>query len=96
MIELLLDHGCDVNNLQKNGISRHGRPRRGPGTVLHSAALWNRHHMILFLLGKGADPLKLTNPGLTPVQYALENQSEEAADISAGAERRASSRTDGA
>lgn len=37
--------------------------------------------MIPFLLEKGADPLKLTETELTPVQYALKNGSEEAASI---------------
>lgn len=94
-IELFLDHGCDINDVERNGISRRGRPRWDPGTVLHSAGLWNRHHMIPFLLEKGADPLKLNCSGLTPAQYALENESEEAANILAEAERQARGRANG-
>lgn len=81
VIELLLDHGCYINDLHQNGISRHGKPRRDPGTVLHSAALCNHHHIIPFLLEKGADPLNLTDTEIARVQYALENQSEEAANF---------------
>ena len=92
VIETLLDHGCGINNSNSFGISHRGRPRTDPGTVLHSAALWNRHHMIPFLLEKGADPLKVTETGLTPAQYALENGSEEAASILAEEERQFNAR----
>lgn len=95
-IELFLDHGCDINDVHSNGISYHGRPRREPGTVLHSATWWNCHHMILFLLEKGTDPLKLNENGLTPARYALKNESEETANILAEAERRARGRTNSA
>ena len=89
VIELFLGYGCDINEVHYYGISRCGRPRSDPGTVLHSAARWNRHHTIPFLLEKGADPLKLSEHGLTPAQYALERGSEEAASILAEVEKQA-------
>lgn len=95
VIELFLEYGCDINGVYYYGISRCGRPRSDPGAVLHSAARWNRHHMVPFLLEKGADPLKLSKDGLTPAQYALNNGSEEAASILAEAEKQARSRASG-
>ena len=95
VIELFLEYGCDINGVYNYGISRCGRPRSDPGAVLHSAARWNRHHMILFLLEKGADPLKLSKSGLTPAQYALKYGSEEAASILAEAEKQARGRASG-
>ena len=92
VIEILLDHGCDINDTNTFGVNHRGRPRTDPGTVLHSAALWNRHHVIPFLLEKGADPLKATETGLTPAQYALENGSEEAASVLAEEERQCNAR----
>lgn len=43
VIELFLDHGCDINEVRLAGISRRGRPQCDPGTVLHTAARWNCH-----------------------------------------------------
>ena len=96
VIELFLDYGCDINGVHFYGISHCGRPRSDPGAVLHSAARWNRHHTIPFLLEKGADPLKLSEDGLTPAQYALERGSEEAACILVEAEKQARGRANGA
>lgn len=95
-IELFLDHGCDINDVHSNGISHHGRARKEPETVQHSATWWNCHQMIPFLLEKGTDPLKLNENGLTPAQYALRNESEETANILAEAERRARGRINSA
>ena len=51
--------------------------------------------MIPFLLEKGADLLKFTETGLMPVQYALENGSEEAASILVEGERQSNVRQGG-
>lgn len=47
---------------------------------------------IELLLERGADLLNFTETGLTPVQYALENGSEEAASILAEGERQSNVR----
>lgn len=95
VIEILLDHGCGINDANGFGVNHRERPHTDPGTVLHSAALGNRHHMIPFLLEKDVDLFKVTETGLTPAQYASENDSDEAASILAKEERQFNARQEG-
>ena len=95
VIEILLDQGWDINDSNNFGVNHRERSRTDPGTVLHSAALWNRHHMTPLLLEKGADLFRVAEMGLTPAQYASENGSEGAASILTKEEKQFNARQGG-
>lgn len=86
MVELLLDHGCDINAFHPDGY----RGLRGcyPGSVLHAAAAQNLYDRIPFLIDKGADLYKRSENGYTPIELALKRKCEESAAILLGAEKR--------
>jgi ankyrin repeat protein len=62
-MRLLLDHGALVDAVDKDGF-----------TPLHMAAALYNKDAALFLLSKGADPLKRNKAGLTPIQVAQRSQ----------------------
>jgi ankyrin repeat protein len=63
IMRLLLDHGALVDAVDKDGF-----------TPLHMAAALYNKDAALFLLSKGADPLKRNKAGLTPIQVAQRSQ----------------------
>lgn len=73
---LLIRHGADVN-ARRGGK---GWPRAG-WTALHYVAAFGMIELIEPLLSRGADLDAPDDVGCTPVQVALENQQELAADI---------------
>lgn len=73
---LLIRHGADVN-ARRGGK---GWPRAG-WTALHYVAAFGMIELIEPLLARRADLNALDDAGCTPVQAALENQQELAADI---------------
>jgi len=58
--ELLLDHGADIDALEKEYCS----------TPLGLAARWGNTEMVEFLLKRGADPGKAAAPWATPLAWA--------------------------
>lgn len=86
VVELLLDHGCDINAFHPQGF----RAMRGsyPGSVLHAAAAQNLYDMIPLLIDRGADLYKRSENGFTPVELALDRGCEESASILLDAEKR--------
>ncbi|KAG8225813.1 hypothetical protein J437_LFUL005620, partial [Ladona fulva] len=57
VVELLLDHGADINAINDAG-----------DTSLHKAAFIGREDLVLVLLGRGADVSVTNGEGLTPRQ----------------------------
>jgi ankyrin repeat protein len=70
MIGLLLEHGANINEQQSGGW-----------TVLHQAAHHNDPEMLLYYLGKGADPFIAKNDGKTPLELAEDENFDEAAAV---------------
>lgn len=72
LIQLLIDHGADVNAKTKPGIGSFNlwaiRTRRE--TPLHRAAAWGSIEVIRFLLKAGADPTIQDVNGDSPVVWA--------------------------
>ncbi len=63
-IQLLLDHGADVNAQKKGRL-----------TALHLAAFNEHVQVVEVLLKRGADPHGLTDYGRTPFQLAPSSRS---------------------
>lgn len=86
MVNLLLDHGCDINAFHPGGF----KSLSGcyPGSVLHAAAAQNLYNRIPLLIDKGADLYKRSENGFTPIELALKHKCEESAAILLDAEKR--------
>lgn len=78
VVELLLEHGCDINAFRPHGFG--GLRGSYPGSVLHAAAAQNLYDRIL-LIDKGADLYKRSEDGFTPAELALDRRCEESAGI---------------
>lgn len=85
MVELLLDHGCDINAFRPDGF----RGLRGcyPGSALHASAAQNLYDRGPLLIDKGADLYKRSENGFTPIELALKRECEESAAILLDAEK---------
>ncbi|RHZ61466.1 ankyrin repeat domain-containing protein [Aspergillus thermomutatus] len=70
MVELLLDHGADINRKDPKG--------RTP--LLH-AMLWNNDQIVEFLLLYDVDPDAESHDGLTPLKLANQKCREDWAKI---------------
>jgi len=71
IVEVLLEHGADINRQSDRG-----------NTPLHLAALWGRNEVVKLLLASGADVTIRNDEGQTPKELA---QSEETAALFAEA-----------
>jgi len=86
VVELLLDHGCDINAFHPHGFS--GLRGSYPGSVLHAATAQNLYDRIPLLIDQGADLYRRSEDGFTPAELALDRGCEESAGILLDAERR--------
>jgi ankyrin repeat protein len=72
VINLLLDHGADIDGLESqrpSGCWRRGFVH-GLGTVLHKAVRKNNLEAVKFLVEKGVDKHKLNAAGVSPAALA--------------------------
>lgn len=83
-MEVLLDHGTDINAFEPQGF----RAMSGnyPGSALHIA--WcNLYDKIPFLTDREVDLHKKSENGFTPAELSLKSESEEVADVLLRVER---------
>jgi ankyrin repeat protein len=71
IVELLLDHGADINI----------KDQESGATPLYYAASMGRVEVVELLIGKGADLTLKNKRGRGPVEAAVENDHNEIADL---------------
>lgn len=69
-IQMLLDHGADINAATGGGGGR-GGGNRGGETSLHAAAKWGLDKVVQYLVDNGARLDAKTGQGFTPLDAAL-------------------------
>ena len=81
MIEYLLDHGADVDEIADNDWTSASEREAGLGSALHSAAIRGQKEAVHLLLERGADSALQDTKGKTAMQKTSENGHSEIVEL---------------